>query len=115
METLTKTEPRLDWMSVGIKYTKTEQARAMILAAAGSFEWLKVVRGLSLPMSQGMALNETIQQFKLPKVSHVGYDPALAPMSMIAVRNKFKDGICELFLVDDGCAVTPVLAKFYKN
>jgi hypothetical protein len=66
-------------------------------------------------MGPGMAIKEAIKAFKIPKVSRVATSSEIAPYGLLGVEGNYKNGRCQIFLVDDGLSVTPIRTDFYSK
>lgn len=74
------TAPRVDWMTnpEARRYTGTDLQRHTLLAAAERLTWLPWRRGLDLPASPGLAVQEVRKQLDLRKVSQLAVDGCIA-------------------------------------
>lgn len=107
----------MDWTEIGkeVKFEgpdeeailETEdERRARIIKAIEFMEWHRP--GDSVGMSQGMAINTAVKEFKIPRPSRFGISSGLAPYGLYAIVGTWKDGLRAVYFVDDGCSLTPV-------
>jgi hypothetical protein len=126
---------RIDWTKVGAEYTGTQHQRDMLLHAVGEIGRAKEPQGrefdcwlpipkyweppLRLAMMQGMGIQETIKQFKLPGVTHV----AIAGTSfqgsygLYGIRCHYERGRqqVDVWVIDSGVRITPVFMCVYAK
>lgn len=95
---------RIDWLSVGKEHWEGNQDKITAIIDRMSWQELPCDMGFS----QGYAIREMIQQFKIPRASHVSDSHELAPYGLLGVRAHYTNADVELFAVDDGCGVSPV-------
>lgn len=88
--------------------------KAVIARSIEQVEWVDVpTKTGDLPAMQGLGLRGLIAELKLPKVSAVAYGPLGAgPYDLLAVRAHYSNGTLELFAVDRGGDVIPVVTNF---
>lgn len=106
---------RRDYTQIGEKEGYT---RGAIDAGILSIEdWIPTTRitgeSVSLPMMQGMAINEAISQLKLPKVSEVAIFGDITSGSghaygLYGIKCEYKNEFVTVYIADDGCDVIPV-------
>ena len=120
-------------MKVGFIYAHNDEQKERLLKIisridnatspiGGEFDcWIKVPgKGdtpLTMGMMQGMGIQSTIKEFKIPQVSHVAVTSACAPYGLYGIRGHYEKGTqrVELWVMDSGCGITPVLAKVYDK
>ena len=106
---------RRDWKSVGkaAGYCGTPDADSRIARAIDAMNWEALTPGFEFPMMPGMGINAAIQEFRMPKVSHVANSNRLAPYGFYGIRAHYSNGTVQLYLVDSGTELCPVCADFY--
>jgi hypothetical protein len=122
---------KIDWTKVGKDYNATQEQKDLLLKitnaidaattpAPGNFNcWcpVKDANGpLKLGMMQGMGLSAFIKEFKIPGVTHVAVS-ALDGPGLYGVRAHYEKGKqrVDIWVVDDGVEVTPVMAKVHDE
>ena len=95
---------RIDWINAGREHWEGNQDK--ITAAIERMTWEALP--CDMGFSQGYAIREMIQQFKIPKVSHVSDSHELAPYGLLGIRAHYRNADVDIFAVDDGCSVAPV-------
>jgi hypothetical protein len=109
---------RIDWTKVGKEFTQGKQEQ--FLKAAQNLDWLELQKGksLSLPMMQGEGIKGAIKELRLPKVSHIAYD-SIPVMDcdgedyyfFYGIHAHYKNADVKVFIIDDGCKLTPVFME----
>jgi len=96
----------IEFIEIGKKHTQgnEEIVKENILSA----EWEAVEKGKSYPFSQGMAIDEAIKQFRIPKVTHVSLYGVFSGLGLYGIRAHYKDEEVDIFFVDDGVSITPI-------
>ena len=120
-------------MKVGFLYAHNDEQKERLLRIISRIDnattpigsesdcWIKVPgKGepqLTMGMMQGMGIQSTIKEFKIPMVSHVAVTMAGAPYGLYGIRGHYEKGTqrVELWVMDSGCGITPVLAKVYDK
>lgn len=109
---------RRTWTKVGaVEMTREADdggpitTRDIVARAVDGLTWHPVP--CDLAAMPGMAINAMIQQLRLPKVSHVGSSNGLAPYGFVGARAHYKDGTAEVYAIDSGTEITPLLSDFH--
>jgi len=76
-----------------------------------SLEWVELKKGDRLPLGQGMAIQGTIDEFKIPNVSHVAIHGNLDNLGFYGIRGHYKNGTFNIFIVDTGTAIIPIAGQ----
>ena len=79
-----------------------------------SVEWIELKKGDKLPLGQGMAIQGTIKEFKIPKVSHVAIHGNLDNLGFYGIRGHYKNGVFNIFIADNGCEIIPIAGQQIK-
>ncbi len=87
--------------------------RELVARAIGSMEWKEVP--CTTAAMPGLAIKALVKELRLPKVSHVAVSNELAPNGLIGVRAHYKNGSAEVYALDTGTAVTPLLSDFHQS
>lgn len=107
------------WTAIGLGHNETEEQKTKLSAMFERVEWLPVPKAgeepLSLPAMPGLAIKSAIQELRIHKVSHVAHSHEMAPYSLLAIRAHYKNGMAEVYLVDDGVGITPLASDFYPS
>lgn len=105
------------WTNVGKEYNSTPEQRKKLSAIFEALEWETIPKGgsLSWPMMPALALDKVIKELPLPKVSAVAMSHEMAPYGLVAARAKYKNGIAEVYIVDEGTAITVLASDFHPN
>jgi len=106
----------MDFLYTNIGQT-IQTDKELIKTAYNSLQWVKLGKGKnSIPFSQGYAINAFIQEFKVPKVTHISYHGGEIPSKdggytyqMLSVRGNHLNGTFDVCFVDDGLSLTPTL------
>ena len=96
-----------DWTDVGKVYTEGVEHEFSEMFSTTEWKRLPVETGFY----QGFAFNEIIERFGL-KATHVG-EISYSGGMILAVRTKYKQGIAEVFCLDNGGAITPLAIQKY--
>lgn len=97
---------------IGSEYND-EPVRPRLVKAIAAIEWQTIP--CTLGMMPGEGIKQTIKEFHIPKVSHVAVSSDLAPYGLYGIRGYYKNGMAELFVVDSGCEIVPVVSDFYPK
>ena len=84
----------MTWTKVGEKETRNAEGddlRPAIEAAIRRLPWQAVP--CTLGMMPGMAIQEAVKAFRIPKVSHVAVSHELAPLGLYGVRGHYSNGV----------------------
>lgn len=98
--------------TIGKDYNR-ESVRSRLVNVINSIEWQSLP--CELGMMPGEGIKQTIKQFRIPKVSHVAVSSDLAPYGLYGIRGYYKNGMAELFVVDAGSEIVPVVSDFYPK
>lgn len=104
---------RRDYTAIGERegYTK-EAIDSGILTAQ---DWQDISVDKSVAFSQGYAITEAIKQFRIPKVTHVSQFGMIDGHSLLGIRAKYKNGLAEIYIADNGLDAIPVAIDFEQN
>jgi len=99
---------RFDFMNNGKGYSEgnEEEIKEIILNA----EWETVEPGKMFPMGQGGFCQEAIEQFKIPKVSHVSLYNDFSGMGFYGIRGNYKSQVVDIFFIDEGSVGKTIVA-----
>lgn len=91
--------------------------RRAIEIAIDKLDWEEVPEGGSLTLGAmaGMAINATITEFRIPKVTRVAVSNRLAPYGFYGIEGNYKNGRALIYLLDTGTGVTPLASDFYEK
>jgi len=98
------------WTTVGTEYTGDPQKIEAILSR---LEWQKLP--CELGMMPGENIKEFIREFKVPKVSHVAVSHEMAPFGLYGIRGHYKDGMAQVYVIDEGMQLTPIASDFFPD
>ncbi len=102
-----------NWTETGTEHFN-EEDRPRILEAIESMVW-EPVEG-SKPMSPALGIQACIEQLGIPKVSEVAIRCVeFAPYGFYGVRAQYKNGRAEIFFLDRGSDILPVVSTFVPN
>lgn len=101
------------WMPVGTADVD-EIGKDKINAAIAGLEWFNLKNKMTLPFSQGVALQEIIKGYSL-HATRIAMSNELSPAGLLAVESKHSNGTARTYFVDKGWQVTPVRSDFYPN
>jgi hypothetical protein len=99
---------RIDWMNVGKEHWEGNQRE--IEAIINRVKWQEIKPGMTMPFMQGAAINSLMENFKLPKASHVCDSHELAPFGLVGIRAHFKNADVDFFAVDEGTHISALCA-----
>lgn len=111
-----------DYIEAGKKYLTNDNDKAIVEREKNSLTWIDIPVP-SLPFSQGYAIKEVINQFKLP-ATKIAYDGCLSRMStersasygFYGIEASYNDGTTiRLYIVDDGVSILPVFVDVYTT
>ena len=100
------------WTETGAKCVP-ENKRERVSDIINSFEWESIP--CELAMMPGLAIKETIKEFKMPKVSHVAVTHDMAPYGFYGIRAHYKNGKAQLYVLDRGSDCVPIASDFWPN
>lgn len=106
------------WTSVGQEYVEHNGGKEAMRKAFETIQWFDIPKDgtkLSLPMMPGEAIKEFIKEFRVPKVSRVGYGHELAPYGMEAIEGNYTNGRAIIYILDGGDVLTPLMSEFYPK
>jgi hypothetical protein len=120
-----KTTPRhlfmnADYMKIGAEFMQNHPA---MVGRMARMEFEPLTEGLSLPMCPGLALQNFIKEFRVPKadlysISREPFGTEIEPDAaycLMAVQGNYKNGTVRLFFVDGGDCLTPVCGVMMPN
>lgn len=123
------TNYKLDWTKVGADYNGSDQLKSKLLAAVAAMDaqstgpgewdrWLEIPKdgsALAVGFMPGEGIKETIKELNLPRVTHIAISARLSPMGFYGIRAHYKSGTqtVEVFVIDSGESITPVLARVW--
>ncbi len=106
-------------MKTAVEHNGTDNQKTRIRRAIGWIEWIAVPKenepALSLPMMQGEGLKQAIKEYRIPKVSHVGYSSELAPYGLLAIRGHYKSETVEIYVIDCGSEIMAVCVDVHAK
>ena len=93
----------LHWTKISEPYRKQYEA-GYLESCLQSMEWEKLPhegKSFSMPMMQGMAINEAIRQLKLStnRVLAVSVHPG----EVLGIWARYKQGEVKIYILDEGC------------
>lgn len=98
---------KIDWTEVGREYTED---KPKAISAINKLTWKPVNEVKTLPMSQGMAINALIKEFKIPNISDIAINGWLEDLPMYGVRAHYSNGTYDFIVIDSGTSITPIAA-----
>lgn len=100
------------WTNIGKEYTdgKQDEIAGMI---GDTFSWQ--TPPCDMGMMPGEGIKAAIKELRIPKVSRVGASHEMAPYGLLGIEGNFENGKAQIFLVDDGLSVTPIVTDFYPK
>ena len=110
-----------NWTTVGVEFVGEEKheyegehswTKDQILKAIEKIEWFDASIPQELPAIPGMAIQDTVEQLQIPRVQRIGHCSELAPYGLIGITGQYKDGLADIYAIDNGCKITPVLSVF---
>lgn len=105
-----------NWTEVGAEYNSTPEQRVKLSRIFEALDWKDIPpAGMDMAMMPAMALDAAIKELNLPKVSAVATSNELAPFGLVAARAKYKNGIVEVYLLDEGSKIVVLASDFYPN
>jgi len=99
---------RFEFMNIGKEYSQgnEDEVKEIVLNA----EWEETGKGKSFPMGQGMAVDEAIKGYRIPKVSHVSLYNDFCGLGFYGIRGHYTGKEVDVFILDDGVSCTPIVA-----
>lgn len=109
---------RTDWMQNAHEHNSTDQQKAAIRRAISALEWERAPRKdetITLPIMPGLGIQNAIESYRIPKVSHFAISHDLAPYGFYGIRGHYKglDHV-DVFIIDEGSALLAVCADVYE-
>ena len=99
-----------DFMKVGREIC-TDQDHIKRLYHA--LEWIECAKGITMPAGQGFAINQVIQDMKIPKVSHVSIHGTIDNLGFYGIRGHYKNGTVDICIADTGVEIIPVVCVIH--
>lgn len=96
----------IDWMNVGKQFTENKEQE--FINFFNKAEW-QGLPAKNIAMMPAMAIQETIEIFQM-RATHFTIINGYSHYSLYGIREKFKQGIVDLFILDGGNIVIPVAA-----
>ena len=59
-----------------------------------------------------LAIRHAIKEFRIPNVSHIADSAKLEPFGFYGIRGHYENGCGEIFLLDRGTEVVPIVSIF---
>lgn len=87
-------------------------SRRRVTRAIKALKWQAIP--CTLGAMPGLGINATIKDFRL-KATHVAVTNELAPYGFYGIRATYKDGSGELYVLDTGTALIPLVSDFYRK
>ena len=87
-----------NWTDIGKPYTQGNEA--MIGEYLDRLVWRNLP--VTLPMMQGLGINEAIRRLRLPNVQRVTESADLAPFGLLGVECRYSNGMARVYLLDTG-------------
>ena len=97
---------RIDWFGVGKDHWEGNQERLEKICK--SVEWIEPP--CTMAMMPGECIKTLIEEFKIPKVSHVAASHELAPYGLVGIRGHYKNADVDFFAVDEGTHTSSLCA-----
>jgi hypothetical protein len=107
-----KKKPERYWTTVGRRYSKGKSGKAKVTRLAKGLRWQKVP--VELGFLPGENIKQVIRDLKIPKVTHVAVN-GMGPLGFYGIRGHYKDGMAQVYIVDEGSVVVPVLSEFWRK
>jgi len=98
------------WPFNGRAWNGTTEGRKKILLAVAEVEWQPTPARMAV--MPGMGIQKMIEEFRIPRPLEVGTAFSLAPVGLLAVCAKYRNGVARIFAVDTGVEIVPVLTEF---
>lgn len=104
---------QVKWTDIGLEEVPKTN-RKLVSEYIDRIEWQRIPKGgsLSVAMMPGENIKEVIKQLKLRAVTHIAISHDMAPFGLYGVRNRFKNGVADIFMVDNGCEVAIIRSDF---
>jgi len=99
---------RIDFTEVGKKFGFKKSA---VLREIETAKW-EPVKG-NKPFMQACAIQEAINQLRIPKVSMVAVHSGIGSYGLYGIRAHYKQGQVDIFIGDDGTSIAPVCMVRY--
>jgi len=101
------------WTNVGSEYNSTEGQKTSLSGMFNRLSWETIEQGKEVAFCPGEAIKQAIRQLSIPKASHFAISNELAPYGLVAVRGHYKNGMAEVFIIDEGSSLTVLASDFY--
>lgn len=111
------------WTTVGDELVERVGGRDVIGTAIEDLDWQIVDRdaGVTVGAMPGIAINATIRELRIPKVSAIAVDSFSIPAAssdddgfypgFYGIEGNYTNGLARVYLLDTGCEIVPVASE----
>lgn len=97
------------WTPVGKRYTRTLVQRASVLREVSGMQWVSPKGKFS--MSDGLALEAAIKEFRIPNVSAVSVNARHEGYTLLGIEGNYSNGRARIYMLDTGSRLVPLMSE----